>query len=208
MSLWRVDEGGRSAPHRSTRLRQVRGVVHCHRISLAGRSSHAAVVLAVVPECRPVGHASDSPHSASAHVGALVLVGARRVWGVSPQPCWPRSLHVTRIVSRLGKMHHVARSLVPGPLRHLLPKTLKRVVVVGGGPTGLFCADRLRLGMGGGVDRNVAERLSEAVACALHAWFRIGLVAAFAITSQTHCCLDPFEELVLMSRCRRCPTLT
>lgn len=51
---------------------------------------------------------------------------------------------MTRIVSRLGKMHHVARSLVPGPLRHLLPKTLKRVVVVGGGPTGLFCADRLR----------------------------------------------------------------
>mmetsp|Transcript_95716 Transcript_95716/g.275826 ORF Transcript_95716/g.275826 Transcript_95716/m.275826 type:complete len:703 (+) Transcript_95716:58-2166(+) len=41
-------------------------------------------------------------------------------------------------------MHHVARSLVPGPLRYFLPKTAKRVVVVGGGPTGLFCADRLR----------------------------------------------------------------
>ena len=28
--------------------------------------------------------------------------------------------------------------------RHLLPRAPKRVVVVGGGPTGLFCADRLR----------------------------------------------------------------
>lgn len=41
-------------------------------------------------------------------------------------------------------MHQFARSLVPRPVRHLLPRTMKRVVVVGGGPTGLFCADRLR----------------------------------------------------------------
>eukprot|EP00931_Biecheleriopsis_adriatica_P004850 TRINITY_DN106456_c0_g1_i1.p1 TRINITY_DN106456_c0_g1~~TRINITY_DN106456_c0_g1_i1.p1 ORF type:complete len:483 (-),score=91.91 TRINITY_DN106456_c0_g1_i1:46-1494(-) len=41
-------------------------------------------------------------------------------------------------------MHHLARSLVPSGARHLLPRTHKRVVVVGGGPTGLFCADRLR----------------------------------------------------------------
>ncbi|CAE8698542.1 unnamed protein product, partial [Polarella glacialis] len=41
-------------------------------------------------------------------------------------------------------MHHLGRFLVPGSVRHLLPRTNKRVVVVGGGPTGLFCADRLR----------------------------------------------------------------
>mmetsp|Transcript_15903 Transcript_15903/g.34843 ORF Transcript_15903/g.34843 Transcript_15903/m.34843 type:complete len:720 (+) Transcript_15903:39-2198(+) len=41
-------------------------------------------------------------------------------------------------------MHHFARSMVPRPMRHLFPRTLKRVVVLGGGPSGLFCADRLR----------------------------------------------------------------
>lgn len=44
----------------------------------------------------------------------------------------------------LKAMHHFARSLVPAAARHFLPQTLKRVVVIGGGPTGLFCADRLR----------------------------------------------------------------
>lgn len=41
-------------------------------------------------------------------------------------------------------MHHFARSLVPVGARHLLPRSPKRVVVIGGGPTGIFCADRLR----------------------------------------------------------------
>lgn len=41
-------------------------------------------------------------------------------------------------------MHNFARSLLPAPLRYCLPRTVKRVVVIGGGPTGLFCADRLR----------------------------------------------------------------
>jgi len=41
-------------------------------------------------------------------------------------------------------MHHLARTVVPGAVRHLLPRTPKRVVVLGGGPTGLYCADRLR----------------------------------------------------------------
>eukprot|EP00927_Polykrikos_kofoidii_P066657 TRINITY_DN62212_c0_g1_i1.p1 TRINITY_DN62212_c0_g1~~TRINITY_DN62212_c0_g1_i1.p1 ORF type:complete len:469 (-),score=85.04 TRINITY_DN62212_c0_g1_i1:45-1373(-) len=41
-------------------------------------------------------------------------------------------------------MHHVARSLVPLSMKHILPRSPRRVVVVGGGPTGLFCADRLR----------------------------------------------------------------
>lgn len=33
---------------------------------------------------------------------------------------------------------------MPGSLRHLLHRSPKRVLVIGGGPTGLFCADRLR----------------------------------------------------------------
>lgn len=41
-------------------------------------------------------------------------------------------------------MHHLARSFVPVGAKHLLPRCSKRVVVIGGGPTGLFCADRLR----------------------------------------------------------------
>jgi len=41
-------------------------------------------------------------------------------------------------------MHHVVRSLVPPAARHLLQRTPKRVVIIGAGPTGLFCADRLR----------------------------------------------------------------
>lgn len=41
-------------------------------------------------------------------------------------------------------MHHLARSLVPLGARHLLPRSPKRVLVIGGGPTGLYCADRLR----------------------------------------------------------------
>lgn len=41
-------------------------------------------------------------------------------------------------------MHHFARSLVPGAARHLLPRTSRRVLIIGGGPTGLLCADRLR----------------------------------------------------------------
>eukprot|EP00928_Gymnodinium_smaydae_P008949 TRINITY_DN13302_c0_g2_i1.p1 TRINITY_DN13302_c0_g2~~TRINITY_DN13302_c0_g2_i1.p1 ORF type:complete len:188 (+),score=13.33 TRINITY_DN13302_c0_g2_i1:23-586(+) len=41
-------------------------------------------------------------------------------------------------------MHHVARSLVPGTLRHVLPRVPRRVVILGGGPVGMFCADRLR----------------------------------------------------------------
>lgn len=41
-------------------------------------------------------------------------------------------------------MHHFARSLVPVGAKHFLPRTSKRVVVIGAGPSGLFCADRLR----------------------------------------------------------------
>lgn len=41
-------------------------------------------------------------------------------------------------------MHHIARALAPDAVKRLLPRVPKRVVVLGGGPTGLFCADRLR----------------------------------------------------------------
>lgn len=41
-------------------------------------------------------------------------------------------------------MHHIARSLAPDAVKRLLPRVPKRVVILGGGPTGLFCADRLR----------------------------------------------------------------
>lgn len=41
-------------------------------------------------------------------------------------------------------MHNFAKSLVPRSVKHFLPQTHKRVVVLGGGPTGLLCADRLR----------------------------------------------------------------
>lgn len=41
-------------------------------------------------------------------------------------------------------MHHLARAILPSPVKHLLPRSTKRILVVGAGPTGLMCADRLR----------------------------------------------------------------
>lgn len=47
-------------------------------------------------------------------------------------------------MAHFSGMHHLARTFVPLSARHLLQRAQKRVLILGGGPTGLYCADRLR----------------------------------------------------------------